>query len=476
MSRSFMTTLLLLGGVLFIFGSPARVVFAEDAKKVPASEMEIKLSFAPLVKKAAPAVVNIFTKKKVRQARSSSLFNDPFFEQFFGPGFGQSKKRKKTQSSLGSGVIVSSTGMVITNYHVIAGAEEITVALNDRREFEAKVLLEDEQTDLAVLKINPNGEKLPFLKFHDSDSLEVGDLVIAIGNPFGVGQSVTSGIVSALGRTTGPRTDIKSFIQTDAAINPGNSGGALLTMNGTLAGINSAIFSKGGGSLGIGFAIPANLVQSVMHNGLASGKVMRPWFGADGQSLSPDMAQSLGFSYPKGVLISQIFAGSAADTAGLKPNDVVVSVDGHEIADAQALLFRISVGHLGDKARVGVIRESNEVFLDVPLMVAPETPARNIVTLQGEQPMSGVVVGSLSPAYALELGISPFLKGVVISGVRRGTIGARHQFRKGDIILNVNKEKVTTGKGLQTLLIKAGDVWDITLLRNGRKATLRVGR
>ncbi|MEH6496859.1 MAG: Do family serine endopeptidase [Pseudomonas marincola] len=476
MRSRFLPTILILGSLLFLAGNVGSNAYAAELQKVPESAVEVKLSYAPLVKKAAPAVVNIFTKKKINPKVRKNLFNDPFFEQFFGKGFGGQKKQKTTQSALGSGVIIKPDGLIITNYHVVAGADEITVALNDRREFAAKVLLEDEQTDLAVLQINSGGEMLPFLTFHDSDKLEVGDLVLAIGNPFGVGQSVTSGIVSALGRAAGTQTDIKSFIQTDAAINPGNSGGALLTMNGTLAGINSAIFSKGGGSLGIGFAIPANLVQSVMHNGLKSGKVMRPWLGADGQSLSSDMAKSLGFERPTGVLISQIFEGGAADLAGLQSNDVVVSVDSHEITDAQALLFRISIGHLGETARVAVIRDGAEVMLSVPLTVAPEIPKRNILMLNGEQPMAGAKVGSLSPAFAIEFGLSPFVKGAVVTAVKRGSISARHKFRKGDIILKVNKTSVASGAELQEALNTAGDAWDITLIRKGRKATLKVGR
>ncbi|MEH6547423.1 MAG: trypsin-like peptidase domain-containing protein, partial [Sneathiella sp.] len=265
--------------------------FAEDV--VPTSQTEVMLSFAPLVKKASPAVVNIFTKKRVTQSRPT-LFDDPFFKRFFGKNFGPQKNREQVQNALGSGVIVDAAGIIVTNYHVVAGADEITVALQDRREFDARLVVKDERTDLAILKIEPEETPFPYLEFTDSDTLEVGDLVIAIGNPFGVGQTVTSGIVSALDRSAGVSNDIQSFIQTDAAINPGNSGGALLTMDGKLAGINSAIFSKSGGSLGIGFAIPSNLVKAVLKNGLATGKVTRPWLGAMGQAVTSDVADGLG--------------------------------------------------------------------------------------------------------------------------------------------------------------------------------------
>ena len=240
---------------------------AFSQKNVPNSQAEIKLSFAPLVKKVAPAVVNIFTRKTVTQRSFSPLFDDPFFRRFFGGQLRKSpKSRKKVQNSLGSGVIVKSDGIVITNHHVIKGAEEITVVLSDRREFGAEIIVSDKRTDLAILKIRELNDELPFLALRDSDDLEVGDLVLAIGNPFGVGQTVTSGIVSALARTQVGINDLNFFIQTDAAINPGNSGGALVSLDGKLVGINSAIYSKGGGSVGIGFAIPTNMVRTVFNN------------------------------------------------------------------------------------------------------------------------------------------------------------------------------------------------------------------
>jgi Do/DeqQ family serine protease len=461
---------------VFLFAAIPFGAAAKEQVRVPDSLQEIKLSFAPLVKKAAPAVVNIFTKKNVRQHSKPSLFRDPFFEQFFGKGFGKPRKSQKIQNSLGSGVIVESNGVIVTNYHVIAGADEITVALNDRREFEAQVLLEDEDTDLAILKIDAKDEALPYLEFEDSDTLEVGDLVIAIGNPFGVGQSVTSGIVSALGRTTGATADIESFIQTDAAINPGNSGGALLTMRGTLAGVNSAIFSKGGGSLGIGFAIPANLVQSVMLNGLSAGRVVRPWLGAEGQSLTADMARSLGLAKPQGVLISRVSIHSAAAKAGLQPNDIVISVDGYDVVDERALRFRISTGIVGETAELGVIRDGQARDISVPLLIAPEIPTRDLVELGGEQPLAGLTVGNLSPAFALEIGLSAFEEGVVIAKIKRGSFGARHRLAPGDVVVGVNGMAVKSPRQLQQLLLDAEEGWDIQMRRRGRLARLKISR
>ncbi len=471
--KLFWTTIWVVTCSLILIGNQEA---AHAESKIPESSQEITLSFAPLVKKAAPAVVNIFTKKTVVQRGRPSLFNDPFFEQFFGPGFGGQRNKKKTQSSLGSGVIINSSGMIITNYHVVSGADEITVALQDRREFDAVLLLEDERTDLAVLQIKGKKEDLPFLKFANSDELEIGDLVVAIGNPFGVGQTVTSGIISALDRSAGTGNDIKSFIQTDAAINPGNSGGALLTMNGKIAGINSAIFSKGGGSLGIGFAIPANLVKSVLNNGLETGRVIRPWLGAMGQPVTRDVAEGLGLDRTGGVLVNQVFEGSAAEAAGVQIGDVIVSVDGREVLDPQALLFRISTGNLGAKSAIIVYRDGKEMPVNVPLMAAPEIPARNVMTLQGKQPLLGAVVGNLSPAYAIELGISPSLKGVIVSAVNKGSTAARYGVRAGDILFSVNDEAVKSSGHLQKLLVESSPKWVISLVRKGRKLTFKVSK
>ncbi len=463
---------LLIGAIVFFVVTS---VMAKETRVVPSNKHELQLSYSPLVKQAAPAVVNIFTRKTVVQKQRRSLFNDPFFEQFFGRSLPQ-KKKKKTQNSLGSGVLVSADGVVITNYHVIAGADEITVALNDRREFDAKLILEDEQTDLAVLKITSENEKFPYLEFHNSDELEVGDLVLAIGNPFGVGQTVTSGIVSALDRSAGGKTSIENFIQTDAAINPGNSGGALLTMKGTLAGINSAIFSKSGGSLGIGFAIPSNLVQSVLENGLTNGRVVRPWLGANGQAITQELATGLGMERPTGVLISDIYKGSAADVSGIRINDIVATINGYEVVDMKSVLFRMSTGRLGEKAEFGILRGGEELALQIPLMAAPRDPAPSPKVLTGPQPMAGAVVANLSPALAQDLRMSPFIKGVVVTDVQRGSIAARQGFRKRDVLTEINGQDVEENSTVQSMLDGAQEGWEIILLRNGRKAVLRLSR
>src|SRR5262245_13358994 len=284
----------LAAGILLAWAISAPV-FAGEAKQVPRDTAEIQLSFAPIVRKAAPAVVNIYARQ-VQKTAGSPLFNDPLFQHFFGDQFAEPHER--VRNALGSGVIVRADGLIVTNHHVVADASEIRVVLSDRREFAAKIVISDEKTDLAVLRIDAGGAKLPVLALRDSDELEVGDLVLAIGDPFGVGQTVTSGIISALARTQVGISDLGFFIQTDAAINPGNSGGALIGMDGKLVGINTAIFSRNGGSVGIGFAIPSNMVATVIDAAQNGGKLVRPWIGAAGQALTAELAEGFGLDRP----------------------------------------------------------------------------------------------------------------------------------------------------------------------------------
>ena len=339
--------------ILFLVAIIAAPLSAQT--RLPASRAEIQLSFAPLVQRVAPAVVNVYSRR-VERVQQSPLFNDPFFRHFFGDQFPLGQPRERIAQSLGSGVIIEADGVIVTNNHVIEGATEIVVALADRREFEARLIAADPRVDLAVLRIDAAGESLPFLEFQDSDSLQVGDLVVAIGNPFGVGQTVTQGIISALGRTGIGDLAAQSFIQTDAAINPGNSGGALVTMDGKLAGINTAIFTRTGGSVGIGFAIPSNLVSSTVASALAGKGIKRPWFGASGEAVTNEIALGLGMTRPAGVLIAEVYPGGPADRAGLRSGDVVLAIDGREVSDPEALKFRIATRKLGETATLDVLR------------------------------------------------------------------------------------------------------------------------
>ena len=444
---------------------------ADETRQVPESREKIKLSYAPLVQQAAPAVVNIYTSKKVMQRRTPSLFDDPFFQRFFGPDFGMQfgqKPREKVQNSLGSGVIVRADGVVVTNNHVIEGADEIKVVLNDRREFEAKVLGRDERTDLAVLKIEPAAAVLPTLDLADSDSLKVGDLVLAIGNPFGVGQTVTSGIVSALARTHVGQSDLSFFIQTDAAINPGNSGGALVALDGRLVGINSAIFSKSGGSMGIGFAIPSNMVRAVVNGFVKGGRLVRPWIGAQGRDVNADIAASLGLDRPGGVIVEELYPGSSAEKSGLRRGDVILAVNGHEVRDSNSLKFRIATTPVGEVVPLRVLRQGKLLALKLEVEAPPEFPARAQTELDGRHPLAGAVVVNMSPALADELGVNVFARGVMVLQVRRGAPADRIGLKPGDFVRQVNGSDVGLVRDLITLFSNPAQEWDIAIERRGR--------
>jgi len=451
---------------------------ATAQSQVPSSAEQVKLSFAPLVKQVAPSVVNIYTRKTVTQRRVPSLFNDPFFRRFFGtpPGVPQGQgKQKRVQNSLGSGVIVTADGIVVTNNHVIEGADEITVVLNDRREFEATIIDVDERTDLAILRMNTEGLALAHLPMGDSDALEVGDLVLAIGNPFGVGQTVTSGIVSALARTSIGISDLNSFIQTDAAINPGNSGGALVSIDGQLIGINTAIFSKSGGSHGIGFAIPSNMARSVIEAAAEGRQLVRAWLGAQGQAVTSDIAASLGLDRPLGVLINAIYPGGAADRAGLELGDIVIAIDGREIADPQSLKFRIATRRIGEVADLSIVREGVTKTVVLALQPPPDVPARDMTGIEGRNPFAGATVANLNPALSEELQIPMLHPGVVVISVVRRSPAGRLRLRPGDIILSINNSDIGSVKTLRRLLDNDSESWDLVINRQGQAFSLTVG-
>lgn len=449
---------------------------AETERRVPGSRGEVQLSYAPVVKRVAPAVVNVYTKRVVREQMRSPFANDPFFQQFFGNRFSFGVPRERVQQSLGSGVIVDPSGLVVTNYHVIKDGQEFTVALSDRREFEAELVLSDERTDLAILKIGNGREKLPHLDFKNSDSVEVGDLVLAIGNPFGVGQTVTSGIVSALARTHVGVSDYQFFIQTDAAINPGNSGGALVTMDGQLIGINTAIYSQTGGSIGIGFAIPSNMVESVVASARDGGHVKRPWFGAALQAVDAELAQSLGLDRPGGSLIRDLAAGSPADKAGLKVGDVIRAVDGFEVDEPQALRYRFATKGLGGKAKVSYLRDGKWREAEVALVAPPEDPPAEETVIAGRNPFAGATIANLSPAVADRLGFDSLTeKGVVIVNVEPGSAANRIQFQRGDIIVDVAGQKIGRVADLVKATSDTRAQWTFTVKRGERSFTATVG-
>jgi len=462
--------MVILFAVLAGFCAPA----LGQERVVPESQVAVKQSFAPVVKKAAPAVVNVYVQHRVEQTASPFL-DDPFFRQFFGDSFGI--PRERIENSLGSGVLASPDGVVVTNNHVIQGSgeAEITVALSDGREFPAKVVLKDDQSDLAVLRLDAKGVQFPSIVFADSDSLEVGDLVLAIGDPFGVGQTVTSGIVSALARTQVGISDYQFFIQTDAAINPGNSGGALVNMDGKLIGINTAIFSRSGGSHGIGFAIPSNMVRLVVQAALKGGKVQRPWLGASLQPVTPDIAESLGLAAPSGALVSNVRANGPAARAGLQAGDVVVGVDDKPVQDPHAFQYRFVTKGIGGQANLSVLRKGQKLTTTIALIAPVEDPPRDARDLGGHHPLTGCKIANLSPAVAQELGIDDDSRmGVVVLDVKDKTPAARIGVKRGDIVVAVNNEKVKSVAQLVSVLDLAGGGWRLSVERDGKVYNLAI--
>jgi Do/DeqQ family serine protease len=456
---------------LIVAALSAAPALAEEA--VPTSPQQITLTFAPVVKQVAPAVVNIYTKKVVQTQALSPFFDDPFFQQFFGDQFNFGRSRERVQNSLGSGVIVAADGLVVTNNHVIEGADEIRVVLNDGREFAAKVVAQEDEMDLSLLRMETKGATLPTLAFRDSDDLEVGDLVLAIGNPFGVGQTVTSGIVSGLARTRTGINDFGFFIQTDAAINPGNSGGALVTTDGKLVGINTAIFSKTGGSVGIGFAIPSNIVRAVVDAEATGGKLVRPWLGVTGEALTAEIAESLGIERPGGVVVKELFPDGPAAEAGLLPGDVLVAINGRDVLDPQGMAFRLATLPVGDEAALTIVRKGERLELPIELMPAPREPEPQETWLDGHQPLKGAQVANLSPALGEELSVSGW-KGVVVVAVKRGSIARELGIRPGDVVARINGEEIDDVDELQQVVAQAADEWELSIARDGKVKTVTV--
>lgn len=429
-------------------------------QRVPFGREEMQLSFAPLVKQTAPAVVNVYASQtaKVR----SPFDGDPFFEEFFG------RAQPRAQSSLGSGVLVDPTGVVVTNFHVIKDADEVKVATSDGREFTSKILLKDETLDLAVLKIESD-KPFPVVAIGDSDALQVGDLVLAIGNPFGVGQTTTSGIVSALARSHIGVSDSGFFIQTDAAINPGNSGGALINMAGQLVGINTAIYSRSGGSIGIGFAIPSNMVRAFADAAKAGSDFFeRPYVGAEFEPVTPQIAESLGMEAPAGALVSSVEPNGPAGKAGLKPGDAVLTLNGTALEGIEALDYRMATLSIGSKASFGVLSKGQKETIEVALERAPEGVRTSQVTLRGRSPFSGAKVAELSPRLAQRLGLRTDIKGVTVIDVTRDSPAADFGFQPGDIVREVNGQTIDTADKLGQASQQSTRWWRFTVERNGQ--------
>jgi Do/DeqQ family serine protease len=454
------------GLVAAIFALTALSIGADaQDRRVPSSPAELQLSFAPVVKRVTPAVVNVYAARVIENR--NPFINDPLFRQFFG-----AVPRDQVMRSLGSGVIIDPSGLVVTNYHVIEGASEVRVALSDKREFDADIVLKDEHSDLTILRLKGVSEKFPVLDFANSDDLQVGDVVLAIGDPFGVGQTVTHGIVSALARTQVGISDYQFFIQTDAAINPGNSGGALVDLNGRLVGINTAIYSRSGGSQGIGFAIPANMVRVVAASAKGgSAAVKRPWLGAKLQEVTPEIADSLGLKRPSGALVANVAAGGPAARAGIKTGDVIVAIDGTIVDDPNSFDYRFATKPLGGSAQVALLRQGREVAVAVGLQTAPDTP-REELEIRARSPFLGAKVANLSPALADELRLDSQAEGVVITDIADGSTAQSIGFRKGDIVLSVNNQKIEKSADLDRITRAGGRQWRVTINRGGQQISV----
>ncbi|MGO4436930.1 DegQ family serine endoprotease [Rhizobium sp. RAF56] len=446
--------------VLVLSPLPAR---AETAKAVPQSQMEMQLSFAPLVKQTAGAVVNVYAERQVQ--KRSPFAGDPFFEQFFGQ---QMPNRTEKQASLGSGVIVEANGTVVTNNHVIDGADNIKVALSDGREYPCKVVLKDDRVDLAVLKIDAK-DTFEALPIGNSDVVEVGDLVLAIGNPFGVGQTVTSGIVSALARNQ-VKNEVGFFIQTDAAINPGNSGGALMNTKGELIGLNTAIFSQGGGSNGVGFAIPANLVRVFLAAADRGDKsFVRPYIGASFEPVTSEVADALGLKRVRGALVTRVTEGGPAAVAGLKPGEVVMALNGIPVEHPDALGYRLTTAGLGATVSLTVLNNGKEHEDKLTLASAPETQPREEKLISGNNPFAGATVANLSPRVADELHMSTDATGVVVERLKPESPAEHLGFAAKDIIVSVNGVEITSTNTLQSVVKETPEFWRVEIERDGQR-------
>ena len=451
--------------LILIFFSFSSIAFAKDT--VPKSETEIKLSFVPLVKQAAPAVVNIYAKRIIEERRSP-FSRDPFFRDFF-RNFGQLQPR--VQNSLGSGVILSADGYVVSNYHVVGGATDIRVVLNDGREISGNVILSDQESDLAVLKLNSD-EVLPYLELRKSDTVEVGELVLAIGNPFGVGQTVTNGIISGLARTGIASGSAKGyFLQTDAPINPGNSGGALIDISGALIGVNTSILSRSGGSNGIGFAIPADLVgQFLIQAKEGRTSFIRPWAGMRGQPITFEMAASLGLPAMSGMIISELHELSPFSLAGIQVGDIITKVDGLDINSPEEMLYRMSVGGIGTTVDVSYFSQGIIKSVQIDLVEMPNIEAEQVI-LGPKFIFLDLHISELTPEFQSKFGLSFSSKGLVV--LDPGRIAGRLGLRSGDLLQEINGKSVETVDEAMSSIGSLKGTGSITIRRSGRRISLR---
>ncbi|MGH9934730.1 MAG: DegQ family serine endoprotease, partial [Blastocatellia bacterium] len=433
------------------------------------------LSYADVVSRVAPAVVTIRSERVVRAPRQHPFFDDPFFRDFFGDRFGGGgAPRGQIQRGLGSGVIITKDGYILTNHHVIDGAEEIRVELTNNRGYDAKVIGGDPRSDLAVLKIDAND--LPLLTLGDSDRVRVGDVVLAVGNPLGIGQTVTAGIISAKGRSTGLSDgSFESFLQTDAPINQGNSGGALVNTSGELAGINSQIISPTGGNIGIGFAIPANMARNVAEQLISRGKVRRGHLGVTIQPITSDMAATLGLKDARGVIVNSVEQGSPAERAGLKQGDVITAINGTRIDESNSLRNIIASAAPGAEVTMTVLRDGREQQLRATLGELPSQTAGRAASggRMSDEDRLGLIVTPMTPELAARLGLRRAARGLVITDVDSEGAAAAAGLQPGDVIEQVDRQPVRSSEDLKSALARAGSR-TLLLLINRRGSSVYV--
>jgi serine protease Do len=437
-------------------------------KLADVNEGASKTTFAPIVRAVLPSVVNISSSKMVKAQGMGQMQMDPMFRQFFGDDSDGRAPKDRREKALGSGVIVSPEGYVLTNNHVVDGATDVKVTLSDKREFQARIVGTDPKTDVAVLKIDANN--LAPLTIGDSSKVEVGDVAIAIGDPFGVGQTVTKGIISAKGRGGLGIEDYEDFLQTDAPINPGNSGGALVNDRGELIGINTAIISHGsGGSQGIGFAVPANLARQVMDQILRNGKVVRAYLGILPQDVTPSMAKAFGTKDANGVVVGDVSPNSPAQASGVQRGDILLEVNGKAVTDSNQLRMNISMMAPGTSVKLKVVRNGSEREVTVKLAEMPtETAKLNSQEEGGTKALDGVEVTNLNAQVAQELNLSPNTTGVVVAEVDPSSKMADSGLRRGDVIQEVNHQSVKSVSEFQSAVRKAGDTPLLLVNRGGR--------
>ena len=435
-------------------------------------------AFTEIARVVTPTVVNISTTRVVKSPGGEPLtpfFNDPFFKDFFGDEFFRQFRipKERREQSLGSGVIVTQDGYIVTNNHVIEKATEIKVVLSDKKEFKGKVIGVDPKTDIAVIKID--AKELPTIPWGDSDKLQVGEYVLAVGNPFGLTNTVTMGIISAVGRANVGVAEYEDFIQTDAAINPGNSGGALVNIKGELIGINTAIFSRSGGYQGIGFAVPANMVKTVMESLVKEGKVIRGWLGVSIQDITPDLAKQFGIKDFKGALVGDVVEGSPAHKAGIKRGDVIIEYNGKAVDNVSHLRNMVAQTPIGTKSKLKLIRDKKEQEVEVTIGELPKEMERaegpSEEQLEGENiALQGLTVQDLTPEIAQEMGLPKGIKGAVIAGIESGTLAEEEGLREGDVIQEINREPIKGLKDYNRIVskLKRDEVVLLLINRGGR--------